>query len=37
MGLPSNAKPGATLYMTQINEQSLTEVTENIKEVLEGK
>lgn len=37
MGLPSYAMPGATLYMTQINEQSLTEVTENIKEVLEGK
>ena len=37
MGLPSYAMPGARLYMTQINEQSLTEVTENIKEVLEGK
>ena len=37
MGLPSYAMPGATLYMTQISEQSLTEVTENIKEVLEGK
>ena len=37
MGLPSYAMPGATLYMTQINEQSLTEVTENIKDVLEGK
>ena len=37
MGLPSYAMPGATLYMTQINEQSLREVTENIKEVLEGK
>jgi len=37
MGLPSYAMPGARLYMTQISEQSLTEVTENIKEVLEGK
>lgn len=37
MGLPSYAIPGANLYMTQINEQSLREVTENIKEVLEGK
>ena len=37
MGLPSYAMPGARLYMTQINEQSLKEVTENIKEVLEGK
>ena len=37
MNLPSYAMPEARLYMTQINEQSLTEVTENIKEVLEGK
>ena len=37
MELPSYAMPGARLYMTQINEQSLREVTENIKEVLEGK
>ena len=37
MGLPSYAMPGANLYMTQISEQSLREVTENIKEVLEGK
>ena len=37
MGLPSYAMPGARLYMTQINEQSLLEVTNNIKEVLEGK
>ena len=37
MGLPSYAMPGANLYMTQINDQSLREVTENIKEVLEGK
>ena len=37
MELPSYAMPGARLYMTQINEQSLQEVTENIKEVLEGK
>lgn len=37
MGLPSYAIPGANLYMTQISEQSLREVTENIKEVLEGK
>ena len=37
MGLPSYAMPGARLYMTQVDEQSLTEVTENIKEVLEGK
>lgn len=37
MGLPSYAMPGANLYMTQIDEQSLSEVTNNIKEVLEGK
>ena len=37
MNLPSYAMPEARLYMTQINEQSLIEVTENIKEVLEGK
>ena len=37
MNLPSYAMPEARLYMTQINEQSLTEVTENIKDVLEGK
>lgn len=37
MGLPSYAMPGANLYMMRINEQSLREVTENIKEVLEGK
>ena len=37
MGLPSYAMPGANLYMTQIDEQSLLEVTNNIKEVLEGK
>lgn len=37
MGLPSYAMPGANLYMTKIDEQSLSEVTNNIKEVLEGK
>ena len=37
MGLPSYAMPGASLYMTKIDEQSLSEVTDNIKEVLEGK
>ena len=37
MGLPSYAMPGANLYMTQIDEQSLSEVTNNIKDVLEGK
>ena len=37
MGLPSYAMPGANLYMTQIDEQSLSEVTNNIKEVLKGK
>ena len=37
MGLPSYAMPGVNLYMTQIDEQSLSEVTNNIKEVLEGK
>ncbi|MGX7112361.1 LCP family protein [Gemella cuniculi] len=37
MDLPSYAMPEARLYMTQINQQSLTEVTENIKNVLEGK
>ena len=37
MGLPSYAMPGANLYMMRINDQSLAEVTANIKEVLEGK
>ena len=37
MGLPSYAMPGAQLYMMQIDEQSLAEVTANIKDVLEGK
>ena len=37
MGLPSYAMPGTNLYMTQIDEQSLSEVTNNIKDVLEGK
>ena len=37
MGLPSYAMPGVNLYMTQIDEQSLSEVTNNIKDVLEGK
>lgn len=37
MGLPSYAMPGANLYMTEINEQSLSEVKENIKDVMEGK
>ena len=36
-GLPSYAMPGANLYMTEINEQSLSEVKENIKDVMEGK
>ena len=37
LGLPSYAMPGAQLYMMQIDEQSLAEVTANIKDVLEGK
>ena len=37
MSLPSYAMPGAQLYMMQIDEQSLAEVTANIKDVLEGK
>ena len=37
MGLPSYAMPGANLYMTEINEQSLNEVKENIRDVIEGK
>ena len=37
MGLPSYAMPGAQLYMMQIDDKSLAEVTANIKDVLEGK
>lgn len=37
MGLPSYAMPGANLYMTQIDDQSLLEVKTNIKNILEGK
>ena len=37
MGLPSYAMPGANLYMTEINEKSLNNVKENIKDVMEGK
>lgn len=37
MGLPSYAMRGANLYMTEINEQSLNEVKENIRDVIEGK
>ncbi|ERK56262.1 cell envelope-like function transcriptional attenuator common domain protein [Gemella bergeri ATCC 700627] len=37
MGLPSYAMPGANLYMTQIDNNSLKEVSENIKNVLDGK
>ena len=37
MGLPSYAMPGAQLYMMQIDDKSLAEVTTNIKDVLEGK
>ena len=36
-GLPSYAMPGANLYMMQIDEQSLKQVKNNIKEVLEEK
>ena len=37
MSLPSYAMPGAQLYMMQIDDKSLEEVTANIKDVLEGK
>ena len=37
MGLPSYAMPGAQLYMMQIDDKNLAEVTANIKDVLEGK
>lgn len=37
LGLPSYAMPGANLYMMQIDEQSLKQVKNNIKEVLEEK
>lgn len=37
MDLPSYAMPGARLYMTQISDESLNEVTTNIKNVLDGK
>ena len=37
MGLTSYAMPEAKLYMTQIDDKSLNEVKENIKNVLEGK
>ena len=37
MSLPSYAMPGAQLYMMQIDDKSLAEVTANIKDVLEGK
>ena len=37
MGLTSYAMPEANLYMTQIDDKSLNEVKENIKNVLEGK
>ena len=37
IGLPSYAMPGAQLYMMQIDDKSLEEVTANIKDVLEGK
>ena len=37
MGLPSYAMPEAQLYMMQIDDKSLAEVTANIKDVLEGK
>ncbi len=37
MGLTSYAMPEANLYMTKIDDKSLSEVKENIKNVLEGK
>ena len=37
MSLLSYAMPGAQLYMMQIDDKSLEEVTANIKDVLEGK
>ena len=37
MGLTSYAMPEASLYMTQIDDESLNEVKDNIKNVLEGR
>ena len=37
LGLPSYAMPGASLYMLQVDEQSLMEVKASIKEVMDGK
>ena len=37
LGLPSYAMPGASLYMVQVDKQSLEEVKAKIKEVSEGK
>lgn len=36
-GLPSYAMPGYSLYMMQVDEESLQEVSNNIKDILEGK
>ena len=37
LGLPSYVMPGASLYMVQVDKQSLEEVKAKIKEVSEGK